>query len=345
MVRAMVLMVTVLVAACGPSMVGDDPEADPETVFEQFWEDFDRYYAHFQIKDVDWDAMYQYHRPRVGPATTDDELFEVLSDMIVELEDGHVYLAGDKRRALSSAHLRSSRRDFDATLVRGDYLDEPRSPTEGGEFFYGTIGDDIGYLRVATLSGGEGVGDNVKGWVEGVEKAVGRLTDTRGMVVDLRNNSGGRAFNAKFIAGLFATERRPFMITRSRSGPNHDDFTPPRYWHAEPNGGVTYDNPVVVLTNRASFSAAEWLTLGLRQYDHVVHMGTHTGGGLAMFLPRQLPNGWMVTVSVQDARGPEGRSFERVGIPPQQYLENGDRHLEEGRDMMLEQAVEYLERR
>ncbi len=341
--RILAAVIILAVAACGPGVVGPNPEGDPEEIFDQFWEAYDRYYAHFELKGVDWDAVYDEHRPRVGPDTEDEALFEVLSDMIAELEDGHVYLVGDGQRSLSNSELRSSRRDFDAAVVRDQYVDEWAEPTNG-EFFYGVIDGNIGYLRLATLSGGQGVGDRVRGWIEQVEEAMEQLEETEAMVVDLRNNSGGRAFNARFLAGLFATEQRTFMVTRSRNGPDHDDFTDPVEWQAEPNDTVSYDNPVVVLTNRRTFSAAEWLTLALRQYDHVVHMGTHTGGGLAMFLPRQLSNGWMHTVSVQDARCPEGRSFERVGIPPHQYLENGSEELENGTDRVLEDAVEFLRR-
>ena len=336
------VVVAVVGAGCGNFIFGADPPDDPESVFESFWQSYDRYYAHFDVKNVDWDQVYDDHRPRVGPDTTDEELFEVLSDMIIELEDGHVYLVSDERRALSNSGIRSSRRDFDADVVQNHYVDDVQKPTSGNELWYGTIGGDVGYLRISTLSGGSGTGSNVSGWIEEVDTAVEALADTEAMIVDVRNNSGGRAFNSKYVAGHFAPDRRRFLMTRSRNGPAHEDFSEPHYWYVEPHDKPAYDRPVVVLTNRNTFSAAEWLTLALRQYDHVIHMGKQTGGGLAMFLPRQLPNGWMHTVSVQDTRGPQGRSFERIGVPPQQHLENGAEEIDRGQDAMLDEAVEFL---
>ncbi len=337
------VVVAVLVTGCGGSILGSDPGVDPERVFEDFWSAYDRHYAHFAVKDLDWDRVYDKHRPRVDSETTDDELFEVLGDMIAELEDGHVYLVGDDgKRAFSDREIRGSNRTFDAGLIE-QYVVDVQTPTPAHQLLYGNIDESTGYIRLTTLSGGSGTGDDLTGWIEEIETAVQELSETDGIIVDLRNNGGGRAFNAKYAAGHFATERKRFLVTRSRAGPDHSDFSEPTHWYAEPSDSITYERPVVVLTNRRTFSAAEWLTLALRQYDHVVHMGTHTGGGLAMFLPRQLPNGWMHTVSVQDTRGPEGRSFERVGVRPDRYVKATSDDLGDGRDPILEEAVEFLE--
>ena len=59
-----------------------------------------------------------------------------------------------------------------------------------------------------------------------------------------------------------------------------------------------------------------------------------------MFLPRELANGWMFTISVQDTRCIKGRSYERLGVPPHRYLPKGNGG---GRvDHALEGAMEFL---
>lgn len=335
------IAVVMLVCGCGSTLVGDDPQDDPESLFEQFWTSYDRYYAHFELKEVNWNEVYEKYRRQVGPETTEDELFEVFSDMISELEDGHVYLVGNGRRALSNGHLRASRRTFDADIVAGQYMLENPTGLAEGRIVYGRLGSEIGYIRLSTLSSGEDL-DTGAGWIEQFDKAIEEFDSAQGLVLDLRNNGGGRASNTEYVASHFATERRPFLVTRSRNGPEHDDFTTPRRWYVEPNGERVFAAPVVVLTNRRTFSAAEWLTLALRQFDHVVHMGSHTGGGLAMFLPRQLSNGWMYTVSVQDTRCPQGRSYERVGVAPHRYVSVDRDDLDDGRDVMLEEAMQWL---
>ncbi len=338
-IGAMVVMVLGL--SCGAQWIGDDRPTDPESLFDEFWLAYDRYYAHFEVKAVDWDAIYERYRPEVDPMTTEEELFEVFGQMIAYLEDGHVYIVGNGQRALSNQNLRARDDGYDSEVIRQQFLNGEVLEGDTGQMLYGRLEGDIGYLRIGSLAGGSGRGTDVSGWVEEIASVVEDLQDTQAMVIDLRNNPGGRAFNAKYIAGFFAPERRRFLMTRSRSGPDHQDFSSPRHWYVKPHEMDPYTQPIVVLTNRRTFSAAEWLTLGLRQYDHVYHMGTHTGGGMAMFLPRELANGWMFTISVQDARCPEGRSYERIGIPPHRYLPKGN---DDGRaDAALEGAMEFLE--
>ena len=328
--------------SCSGSFFDEDPGDDPETVFEHFWESYDRYYAHFELKEIDWDQIYRQYRPKVGPETSPEALFEILAEMIRFLEDGHVYLIAEKRRALSDGHLRVGPRNFNAELIEKDYLGENARERGEGRFVYGILEGELGYLRLSTLAGGNGRGEEVTGWITEVDEILEELAGTRGLILDLRNNGGGRAYNTKYIAARFASAERPFVITRSRSGPGHDQFSSPRTWYARPLERGRYTAPVVVVTNRFTFSAAEWLTLALRQYDHITHLGTYTGGGLAMFLPRELPNGWTYTISVQDTRAPDGTSFERVGIRPEISVEMSDSDRESGRDSLLEAAMDHL---
>src|SRR6056297_2731788 len=163
------LLVVCMCMGLGCSFIGPDPPPTPEVVFETFWESYDRYYAHFELKDIDWDATYARHRPKVTAQTTDDELFEIFSSMIQELEDGHVYLVAGDRRAISDANIRGTRRNFDSQVVRHHYLTETVREAGGGNMLYGDVTKDIGYLRLTTLSGGHGTGPTTGGWIEDID--------------------------------------------------------------------------------------------------------------------------------------------------------------------------------
>ncbi|WP_158542316.1 S41 family peptidase [Lujinxingia litoralis] len=330
---------------CG-AFLGPDPQNTPESNFEIFWQSFDRHYAHFPHKNIDWDGIYQTYRPKVSAETTDYELLQIFGDMIRTLEDGHVYIsAGELGRVQSDLHLRGSRRNYNSEVISRRYILGTEKQAGQGNFRYGWASHTIGYVHLRTLSGAAGIGDDVEGWVEDLDVVLEYFKNAEGLIFDLRNNSGGRAFNTTYIASRFATDTRDFVVTRTRDGAGHSDFSSPTVWSVSPAGPRQFTRPVVVLTNRYSFSAAEWLTLALRQYDHVTHIGTNSGGGLAMFLPRELPNGWHYTISVQETRSIDGSFYERVGVPPDIHVENTDEDDVAGRDAILEYALGHLKKR
>ena len=44
----------------------------PEINFEYLWKQFDSKYALFDVKNIDWNLVYNVYRPNITPNTTDD---------------------------------------------------------------------------------------------------------------------------------------------------------------------------------------------------------------------------------------------------------------------------------
>ena len=65
---------------------------DPETNFEELWKTFHHRYPFFALRNVDWAMQYATYRPKVTKKTSDDELFDIFSQMLAPLNDGHVEL-------------------------------------------------------------------------------------------------------------------------------------------------------------------------------------------------------------------------------------------------------------
>jgi carboxyl-terminal processing protease len=91
-------MVSALFAAVSPRRVSAQELSEPEKNFEHLWKSCDRNYALFGAKHLDWDALNKVYRPRVTAKTTEDELFQVLSDLLGNLNDNHVRLSSPKRQ-------------------------------------------------------------------------------------------------------------------------------------------------------------------------------------------------------------------------------------------------------
>jgi carboxyl-terminal processing protease len=84
------------------------------------------------------------------------------------------------------------------------------------------------------------------------------------VVLDLRNNGGGALEDARIMSGLFI-EKGPIVQIRNTKGDTEvleDD-----------DKSITYDGPVVVLTNRFSASASEILAGALQDYGRAVIVG------------------------------------------------------------------------
>ena len=95
--RSLAAFLGLLVAACGGGSSGSSgsPPAPSSTALELFdslWEDFDATYSFFDLKGIDWADARTRFRPQLSASSTDSELFGVLSDMLLELEDPHVRL-------------------------------------------------------------------------------------------------------------------------------------------------------------------------------------------------------------------------------------------------------------
>jgi hypothetical protein len=92
------LLVTASFTSCEKVFFSPEPENDPVAVFDQFWNDFNEYYANFEERGIDWDSMKQVYAPQVNQETSDDELFTILTALVKPLDDGHVNVIAPGRK-------------------------------------------------------------------------------------------------------------------------------------------------------------------------------------------------------------------------------------------------------
>lgn len=338
-VRAVGALLGLLVVIGCEDWLLDAPPADtPVAIFDQVWGEVDRYYAHFTVKDVDWAAVRAELRPPAGAEVGAGSLYAVVCDMLTRLQDVHVSLHAPAPldRCGPALWYPPYPHGFDLAVVRARYLDAGGERAGGGRLTYGRIGPEIGYLHVAAFDG--------DGWVGEVDAILHGLRPFEALVVDVRDNGGGSSTNGDALAGRFADRRRVNSYVQYRDGPAHDDFTAPRPRHVEPTGRERFTGPVTVLTNRYCFSACEGFVLAMDVLPHVSLVGDTTGGGLGNPIFREIQNGWTFRVPVWLQTTPEGEVLEGVGIAPDLPIAITDQGDEEGRDPILEAAVEELRR-
>ena len=297
------------------------------------WEDFDRTYPSFIARSVDWDATRARFEPVAASAGGPRELFDVLAEMLLTLEDGHVTLQGQFGFVQYTGWYDRFPHNNDPGVVRDRYLVGPELSAPGGTVWYGSLEGGPGYIRIPSFGGGS--------FAEGIEAALDALGDRPALVVDLRDNGGGNDLNGRAVAGRFADRRRLFRRIRYRDGPGHGDFTAPVDDYVEPDG-TRYDGPVALLTNRRVFSSAESFVLMMRSFPQVTVVGDTTGGGSANPEEKTLPVGFRYQVPRWIVETPEGETFEGVGIAPDVPVWITPADSAAGRDTILERAVAEL---
>ena len=332
----------VLIAACGGGSSGSPPPPPPPTssaldFFDALWSDFDASYSFFDLKGIDWNSSRSRFRSQLSTTSTDNELFTVLSDMLLELEDPHVRLSTPLGDSTYTGWFDQFPTNFDESIITATYLGANAMMSPQVNMLFGEIDADIGYLRVHTLSG--------TGHDADIDFILGQLGGIRALVVDLRSNGGGNDQNGEAVAARFADTTRLYRRVRFREGPGHGDFGPFIDSFISPAGAQSFRGPIAVLTNRSTISSAESFLLAFVVLPNTVSVGDFTGGGSANPVQRTLANGWQYNVSRWIEFRPDGTTFEGVGIEPVIRVDISSMDAALLKDTIMETAISNLRTR
>ena len=328
--------------SCEKVFLGDTLPDGPVESFEYVWSEYRDHYGTFAVKGIDWTAIYDSYRPLINENSSDIELRDVLIGMLRELDDAHIAIwdvsnpAISKNAGVVGALFESGFYDFDIDLIRESYLEEELFHDTLAEITYGWLPDQLGYIWLGSMF------DNLGYWEAKMNEIVSELSFAKGIVLDIRDNGGGEDEVSRLIASFFATEEKSYQKVRFKIGPEPDDFDEERTWTVAPTDLNNYQEPVVLLTDRYSISAAETFSLAMRTMDHVTHVGDTTTGAFSDTVVREMPNGWYFTLPIADVRDHTGKSWESIGLPPEVLIEGSPALIDAGQDVMLERALEVL---
>ncbi len=97
---------------CLPVLTGcigeDDYANDPRGNFEQLWKIIDEQYCFLDTKGIDWDAVHDEYSKLIIPSMSNDDLFDILSQMLYILKDGHVNLSSASRIFITMHGIRAT---------------------------------------------------------------------------------------------------------------------------------------------------------------------------------------------------------------------------------------------
>lgn len=332
----------VLFSSCDRVLLGEVEENEVLNNFHYFWKDYHQHYSNFRVKNIDWIAEYNLNRPLLNESSTEEDLYAVMVPMLAKLDDGHIDLVTfrddlpDFRSGPAARLFDSGEYFFDRSLVSREYLETEFNNIDN-TYIHGILPGNIGYMYW-----GEMPEMDLPFARQVMDGMIADLRDTRGLIIDIRDNDGGEDEAGRLLASYFTDDEPLYMLTRYKIGPGPDDFEEMREWRITNTDAELYDKPLVLLTDRYCISAGETFSLALLELPQIVHVGDTTTGAFSDTVNRELPNRWAYRIPVAEVFDGSGRSWEGIGLPPDVVIRNTPEEIANGVDRMLERAMEAL---
>jgi carboxyl-terminal processing protease len=155
-----------------------------------------------------------------------------------------------------------------------------------------------------------------------------------GLILDLRNNSGGYLDSAIDVVSLFLSDG-------VAAYEEYGDGT--RTTHEVTGKAIATEIPMVVLVNEWSASASEIVTGALQDRDRALVVGavTYGKGTVQSWIPLSNEQG-AIRVTIARWLTPDGTNVNEIGITPDYEIGYTEEEMLAGTDPQLERAIELL---
>jgi carboxyl-terminal processing protease len=206
-----------------------------------------------------------------------------------------------------------------------------------------------------------------------IDKAMQELAGTAGIIVDLRNNTGGNASYLRLMSYFDPTQRpvfillsRPFLNRFGRAPEKLDSATLAQIpkvtgayttaeiidafrrngggaaFYTEDVGKSLYTGKVILLVNQETASAAEGFVWGMKGRPGVTVIGQSTAGAIVGAEDFSIPGGWTLTLPTHAAWGSDGNLFRDQKTIPDLLVPESRASLCRHEDAVLDAAVGVL---
>jgi C-terminal processing protease CtpA/Prc len=310
-----------------------------DNLFDYFWQEMDQKYPYFDEKNIDWNIIHDHYYSRTRNASTEDYI-QVFQAIIDSLRDGHVSIR--TQETLLSYNVFFTEIDYFYTGFGNIIYYYGIAPTDvhvnehvNSCYSMLQLNDNIVYMQYFTSI--------EKFCVDTFEQLIKTYSYANGIIIDVRHNSGGK--EPVNLASCFFYGVRTVRYEKHKIGKGHNDFTDYFPIQISGNGIIDEKTPVVILTNKRTYSAANFFVAEMKYLPNVTIIGTTTGGGGS---PRQtsvLPNGWTYTFPYSRSYDIQYNSLERGVVPHIEIVLTEEMKQDErqtGIDPVFKVAYQYL---
>lgn len=328
-------LIIILAAFLFPSCM-NEPVQQPNTYkgnFESLWQIINTKYCYLDYKHINWDSIHSVYAAKVDTVKSNFPFFDLMGNMLNELKDGHVNLYSDFNKSRYWKWFQDYPTNFSTTLIYNSrYLGS--NYLMAGGFRYGKISNGtIGYMYYDDFS--DAFGDT------NITYIMNYFIDCKALIIDVRNNGGGSLDYSKQLASYFFKVETITGYMRHKTGDGHSDFSNPVEIKTPASKNIQWQRPVVVLTNRMSYSATNDFVNRMKQAPNAIIVGDKTGGGGGLPLSSELPNGWLVRFSSSPMYDSAMQSTE-WGINPDVHDSIKVADQAKGIDTIIERAITLL---
>lgn len=260
-------------------------------------------------------------RREFTPASNDVVQLRDISVNILRTNAPSINVMYRRDGIMASASLRTY--PWQTTLDRNLIYHRPIPP-------FRMIGSDIAYLYPGSLQNEE------------INTYIPSMKGTRGLIIDWR--SYPLAFDTIFYLGNYLLDK-PVPFVKFSKG---SIIAPGRFNYINLSnignftGNPIYTGKVVILVNEITQSSGEFHSMAFRAVPGAIVIGSTTAGADGNVSDFTLPGGIRSRISGIGVYYPDGTETQRIGIVPDIVKEPTIQGIKNGRDEVLERAIEYI---
>lgn len=369
------LAFSLLLSSCkkndGLNNSGSNPAsaANFNQVFESFWNGVNKNYLYWDIDTTNWDKIYYRYKPLFEGLDLNNQAdvaksVSYFKQMTSGLTDSHFQILGlkgnfeglnifpaeDKKKALINYHDR-----YDYSKIDAKYFDNSETAVHGTlNVKTATIHNKITYFSCNEFSLASAYYNNrsVHALIDlFFKKATEDVTNTSGVIIDLRNNFGGDLVDLNFLVGHLITTPLDFGFSRYKSNFGRLDYTPWIKATATPVANSRKINcPVIILVDNYTVSVAEAVAMCMRLLPNSSIIGEQTWGATGPLAESEIFNGGpfqvgnilSIRTSSAEFKYIDGKMYEGMGFPPDIVVPFDIQLVSKEVDLQLEKAISLL---
>ncbi len=346
-------------------------------IFDIFWDQMNINYVYWDIDTTNWNNIYIKYKPVFAQLNLRDnndvkksvEYFKQMTDGLIDshynlsfipdnISNLYVYPALNRKISEPNFHspflyMSIDSSYFDKEFMSGNYLTNSK---QNLFVLSATIKNKILYFYCNQFALKEAYNSSIKNEAQKTlqyffEQLQNLPSNINGIIIDVRNNSGGNIVDLDFLVGRLIDKPILFGYTHYKSGNGRMSYTPWIESIVRPQPfGKFFSIPIIVLADNYSKSLAETVAIAIHTLPNGIFIGENTWGATGPITDNIIyndgqfivPNFLSVYTSSAAFKYIDNKSYENIGFPPDITVPFNLISLQNGRDLQLEKAISLV---